>query len=132
MVLIENHLFLKQGWSAFSDFLNVLYGVPQMSILSPRLFIVFIVDSFYINDNLDYVWRFMISCDGSYNIWFFYKLQPVCRVVELLGRISLVHDMQSNDSQSYDTRFIHKLYLLLYAINRLAGGYRIKNLKDFT
>ena len=40
--------------SAFSDFLNILYGVSQRSILGRRLFIIFIADLIYINNNFDY------------------------------------------------------------------------------
>ena len=39
---------------AFSDFLNIPYGVSQGSIVSLLLFVIFIADLFYINDNLYY------------------------------------------------------------------------------
>ena len=34
--------------SAFSDYLNILFGVSQEFILSPILFIIFLSDFFYI------------------------------------------------------------------------------------
>ena len=40
--------------SAFSDYLNILFGVPQGSILGPILLINFLSDLFYIYNDLNY------------------------------------------------------------------------------
>ena len=40
--------------SAFSNYLNILFGAPQGSILGPILFIIFLSDLFYIYNDLDY------------------------------------------------------------------------------
>ena len=39
---------------AFSDYLNILFGVLQGSILGPILFIILLSDFFYIYNDLDY------------------------------------------------------------------------------
>ena len=52
-----------------------------------------------------------------------------------LRLVVLVHNTRSNDSQSDETQFIHKLHLFLHAINTLTGEcslYRIEKLKGFT
>ena len=42
-------------------------------------------------------------------------------------RVVLVHDTRSNNSQSNDAQFMHKLYLSLRAINRLTRGHSQHN-----
>ena len=40
--------------SIFSECLNILFGVPQSSILELLLFLIFIADLFYLNNDLDF------------------------------------------------------------------------------
>ena len=40
--------------SGFSDFLNILFVVPQGSNLGPILFIIFIAGLFFINNGIDF------------------------------------------------------------------------------
>ena len=39
---------------AFSNYLNILFGLPNGSILGPIFFIIFMSDLLYIYNNLDY------------------------------------------------------------------------------
>ena len=48
----------------------------------------------------------------------------------LFRRVGLVHDTRSNDSQSDDARFMHKLYLSLHAHKQTGGGVHPITLKD--
>ena len=44
----------KTVGSEFSDFLNILFGVMERSILGPILFVIFISDLFFINNDIDF------------------------------------------------------------------------------
>ena len=46
---LKNRKQRTEVGSAFSDFLNMLYSVPQGSILGLLLLVIFIADLFYIN-----------------------------------------------------------------------------------
>ena len=52
-----------------------------------------------------------------------------------LKRVVLVHNVQSNDSQSNNAQFMHKLCLPLHATNRLMGTnnlHHIEKLNNIT
>ena len=40
----------------------------------------------------------------------------------LFRRVGLVHDTRSNDSQSNDARFMHKLYIIYFGCHKQTSG----------
>ena len=53
-VYLQNWKQKTKIGSTFNECLNILFGIPQGSILRPLLFLIFIVDLFHLNYDLDF------------------------------------------------------------------------------
>ena len=51
---LKNRTQTTKVGSSFSELLNIIYGVPQGSILGPLLFIIYICNLFFVNKDVNF------------------------------------------------------------------------------
>ena len=51
---LKNHTQTTKVDSSFSELLNIIHGVPQVSIFGPLLFIIYICDLFFVNKDVNF------------------------------------------------------------------------------